>query len=308
MLRMHFGTLAIAIAISTGASLSMAEVGKLDVYPQNEQAGASTAGVQATVQTQPGVQVQGDVAVGAPATQPAPNTFQPTPPRPQPTLDSAQPNRTITTQGERYEARKASTETQSYQQDGVALHQALVQKLIKANKAEIELAKMARDRANHDQVRQLTETLIKDHQQLNESLKKLANNDSHKSSQDHSDRDYQKASNENRDQSKRSKHNASTVMVPKELCRLSEEACDNALKMTKQMLQEKEGDSFDMAFVGQQCVAHTMMLAELKAIQNDGPQELQEITEEAIEKTEQHLDRLKQLTDKLSDEDDQSNS
>ena len=83
---------------------------------------------------------------------------------------------------------------------------------------------------------------------------------------------------------------------------IAEQACDNALKMTKETLNEHDGRDFDMAFLGQQCFAHTMMLAELKAIQSSGPEELQEVAEKAISKVENHLEKVKQLAKKLADD------
>lgn len=68
------------------------------------------------------------------------------------------------------------------------------------------------------------------------------------------------------------------------------------------MLGEYQGQDFNMAFLGQQCVAHTMMLAELKAIESEGPQEMRSVAQEAKTKVEQHLEKVKQLAKKLEDD------
>ncbi len=90
--------------------------------------------------------------------------------------------------------------------------------------------------------------------------------------------------------------------LAKQLCKFGEQACDNALKMTKEMLGSYEGQDFNMAFLGQQCVAHTMMLAELKAIESVGPQELKQIASRAAGKVQQHLDKAKSIAQKLEDD------
>src|SRR5690554_5698219 len=48
--------------------------------------------------------------------------------------------------------------------------QAIVRKMHQVNDAEIELAKLAQQKSDNDDVKQLTKTIIKDHQSLNEKL------------------------------------------------------------------------------------------------------------------------------------------
>lgn len=95
-------------------------------------------------------------------------------------------------------------------------------------------------------------------------------------------------------------------MVPQQLCTIAEQACENATQMTEKMLRGYQGQDFNMAFLGQQCVAHTMMLAELKAIESAGPVELRSIASEAASKVQSHLDSAKRLAKKF--EDDRSNA
>ncbi|HQX50502.1 MAG TPA: hypothetical protein PLR25_11370 [Planctomycetaceae bacterium] len=87
-----------------------------------------------------------------------------------------------------------------------------------------------------------------------------------------------------------------------EIAKLAQKKTDNALKMTKDMLNKYERQDFNMAFLGQQCMAHTMMLAELKAIESVGPEELRPIAQEAASKVEQHLEKVEQLAQKHEDD------
>lgn len=87
--------------------------------------------------------------------------------------------------------------------------------------------------------------------------------------------------------------------VPHQLVAVIDQACDTELQMTKEMLQEHEGQDFDMGYIGQQIVAHTQMLAKLQAIRNSGPQELQQLAMQGEQVTRQHLDMAKQIADQI---------
>ncbi len=90
--------------------------------------------------------------------------------------------------------------------------------------------------------------------------------------------------------------------VPQMLCTIMDEACDNNLEMTKKMLQEHDGQNFKMAFLGQQIVAHTACLAEMKAIESSGPEPLKSLAKQAAPKIQEHLDMAKQMAKKFEDD------
>lgn len=89
--------------------------------------------------------------------------------------------------------------------------------------------------------------------------------------------------------------------VPPQLVQVMDQAHENMMNMTKEMLQKHEGQDFRMAFLGQQILAHTMMLAQLQAIESTGPQELQSLAQQAIGKTQNHLTKAKELANKNKD-------
>ena len=92
--------------------------------------------------------------------------------------------------------------------------------------------------------------------------------------------------------------------VPQVLTTLMSQACDNNLKMTQEMLESYEGQDFKMAFLGQQIVAHTASLAEMKAIESVGPEQLKAIAQQASPKIQEHLDMAKKLAKKFEDDRD----
>jgi len=91
--------------------------------------------------------------------------------------------------------------------------------------------------------------------------------------------------------------------VPHQLVAVLDQAADTELQMTKQMLQEYQGQDFEMGYIGQQIVAHTCMLAKLQALKNSGPQELQQMATQGEQTARQHLDMAKQIAQQLKDKD-----
>ncbi|WP_345682748.1 DUF4142 domain-containing protein [Novipirellula caenicola] len=277
--------------------------------------GLSTAAAQTTLD-QPGVPTSPPIVQpdqpGQPTTLPSQITDQP-----------AGSQNDQSNQSDRYEARRVTTNSQ--QQQGPTVTQALVQKLIKANEAEIELAKLAQQKSDNQEVQKFAQMLIQDHQALNQTLQQHARSSQSGQSQTQqsttgqSQTDQSQPGHTARTGSQPATHSQTTSdrmtqwgsqTVPKELCQIGEQAYDNALKMTKEMLNNYEGQDFNMAFLGQQTVAHTMLLAELQAIESNGPQSLQPIVQQASSKVQMHLDKTKQLAKKFEDDrtNPQSNS
>ena len=88
-----------------------------------------------------------------------------------------------------------------------------------------------------------------------------------------------------------------------ELRKIGKQAAENTLSMTKQLLQEHDGEAFDACYVGQQVVAHTCMLAELQALDGVGSAEFQQFVSQAKQATEGHLTHAKQLAKQVTQDD-----
>lgn len=223
-------------------------------------------------------------------------------------------------------------------QGAVPLTQVIVQKLQKANDAEIELANLALQRSDNEQLKQFAQMLVKEHQACNQKLREssglnIGNNRSSDVRQSQTTPDTRENTPNARDENRVAQNTPRTdtgakagenteqknaargegrregaeagnrnAMVPGQLVQIMDQACDTSLNMTKEMLQKYEGQDFAMAFLGQQCVAHMMMLAELQAIQSHGPEELKSLAGEAAEKVQTHLDKAKQLAKQLEDD------
>jgi predicted outer membrane protein len=201
---------------------------------------------------------------------------------------TASPNQATSPSGQR----TVQSSTAEHDAPPVTVQQAIIKKLTKANDAEIELAQLAQQKTDNQELRQLAQMLIQDHQAFNQQLEKVGQ-------KAQANQPSGRQAGQSSTSSQSGSMNAATV--PHQLCQVMEQACKNSLKMTKEMLQKQEGQDFQMAYLGQQCFAHTMMLAELKAIESDGPQELQQLATGASVKVENHLKHVKQLAEKMKD-------
>jgi hypothetical protein len=72
--------------------------------------------------------------------------------------------------------------------------------------------------------------------------------------------------------------------------------------MTKEILNEKQGNEFDKCYVGDQITQHVHMLAKLEASQNHVSPEFQQIIRQGQQTTEQHLKHAQTLAQQLEGE------
>jgi putative membrane protein len=152
----------------------------------------------------------------------------------------------------------------------------LVKKMMLCNKAEIELGQIAVDKAKSDEVKQFAEMLVQEHQQLNQKLSQT-----------------QAPSQPDQGQ-----------QVPQQLTTIVQDAHAKQLEMAREMLNNEEGQDFDMAYLGMKIASHAAALAELQAIQNVGSQEFQQLVRTTEKKTSDHLERAKELANNLKDKKD----
>lgn len=205
----------------------------------------------------------------------------------------------------------------------------LATKLMLGNHAEIELGKMAAERSEHAGVKNFAQMMVQSHTQLNQELKQFAPQDIAMQltqlSSNTGERETQSARTNPFDQNAETLSETQTPGNARRRAQTSQSAAQssgreshddtfkqvkkimltagqNHLELTKQMLQEYQGQDFAMGYLGQQIGAHTWMLAELKAIQDIGPQELQQTAEEAARMTQEHLQTAKQLAKQLEDD------
>ncbi len=216
-----------------------------------------------------------------------------------------------------YEARRTPTEGTHASMN---VQQVVLHKLMRGNQAEIELAQIAQQEAKHDKVKQFAQMMIKDHQQALQELQRQQQstqgdhgaNASHPNASGVADTASGQpaagnpgvagqATTGQPNTQNPSQHAAmQQERVPQQLVQLMDRTCTNSLEQSKEMLQQHRDKDFDMAYIGQQIVMHSMMLAELKALESDGPKQLQPIVQNAKRTTESHMKEAKQIAEQLA--------
>jgi len=194
------------------------------------------------------------------------------------------------TDSERYQAKRVATDDAAR---GPTVKEALASKLRLTNDGAIELAKLMQEKTDRAEIRQLTQTIARDHQVLNRELKRLTSDArwakdkaGQKTSTDHTSTD--------------------AARVPPQLCQVAEKAMTRSTEMTREMLNRYDGQDLNMAYLSHQLVAHTMLIAELEAIQAAGPEPLHDVAEQALGKVRKHFQRAKKLAKRFEDEADRA--
>jgi predicted outer membrane protein len=176
--------------------------------------------------------------------------------------------------------------------------------LILGNQEEIALLKFGMERTKSDNVKELAQKMMKDHEKAISELKEFASPqhaNQELSASDGSDRSV--ASREARKvpaEDGQGQAGGQGNMLEK-LHRMARKAHEECLAMSKDDLSKYEGHEFDQAFLGQQIGLHTNMLAKLKAAQSETSGELSEWTEKAQKTTKEHKDHVEKLMNSLSE-------
>jgi len=200
------------------------------------------------------------------------------------------------------------------------------------NRNEIELAKLAQQKAKSGDVKDFAAHMIKDHTKQLDTLAKEAGNlvsaetarggtteetrrEVRKVPADEQPRRDEPRREERRDERRgeagqegrreegreerttttttQGQHGFNWVAIHREMA-------DQCLQSTKKEMSGKEGSEFDQCYMGLQVAAHMKMLDELKVFKNHATGRLQQDIEDAISTTEHHLKEAKGIYDDLA--------
>ena len=205
---------------------------------------------------------------------------------------------------------------------GDMLSQHIAVCLALGNQEEVALGQFAKDRAQNPEVKQFAQMMVQEHQQaisqLQQASPQLASMNLNLSAQGGA---TPGASNSNRGAG-----SATTSSTPttgsitstsanqrntatagggadgqtQQHVQFAQEVKQQCLQLTTAELGRKQGAEFDKAYIGQQLVAHTQMLATLQAAQRHASSELQPIIQQGTQMTEHHLAQARQIMEQLS--------
>jgi predicted outer membrane protein len=232
-----------------------------------------------------------------------------------------------TQQGEQHSAQFRGTQsTADSQDDQVATFIAAC--LLAKNEAEVELGQFAQQQSQNPEVKQFAQQMVKDHGQLVQKLQPLAGSQAGQGGQSSTSpsldsrrqlEGQQQASDTTRlpgspgagqpapgasatgqaARSSLSKSSGKQNQAIKQLMSIDRQITERHSQAVREALQEKQGAEFDQAYVGSQVAGHMHMLAALEVIEQEGPDKLRQIAQQARPTVEQHLQHAKQLKEQL---------
>ena len=217
-----------------------------------------------------------------------------------------------TQQGQPYTAQFRGTQQTAGQKEPV--ERFLASCLLQKNKAEVELGQIAQQQAQNPQVKQFAQMMVQDHQQVVQKLQPLAG--MHGARTDASSQfDAQRqpadttrlpgspgAGQPDRDTDRNlTTDRASGKQNPalNEVAQIERQITDRYFEAVREDLQQKQGADFDKCYLATQIGGHMHMLAALEVIEQQGPDQLRQIAQQAQPKVQQHLEQAKQLMKQL---------
>jgi predicted outer membrane protein len=190
------------------------------------------------------------------------------------------------------------------------------------NRGEIEIAQLAMQNAQDPKVKQFAQQMIKDHTDYLEKLNHFAGgeisqtgaqrpntlggqNDRERTTSNLNKQAANAQDNQNRTTADRSdradsgRTHSGSQGGQVSVLDFEREIGEQRVQMTTEMLRKHDGTTFDHAYIGQQIVMHTEMLATLRGLRPMASEELGSTIYQGIQKTEQHLEMATQLMQQL---------
>jgi len=185
------------------------------------------------------------------------------------------------------------------------LTDALAQWLCNGNKAEIELGKLASEKASSPDVKEFAQMMVKDHSAFLAKVETFT--DEKGQAVAGADRKtFDTPSEEKRpviEDAKTDQPNEQRVGFRGDkhatMETIGKRAGEIQLQMTKDLLNKYQGHEFDMAYVGQQIAGHTHMVATLKAMEENTTGDFQAVVKDGVKTAEMHLNHAKELSAQL---------
>jgi hypothetical protein len=84
-----------------------------------------------------------------------------------------------------------------------------------------------------------------------------------------------------------------------QLAALEKQIGERCKQNLREELEQKQGAEFDKCYVGSQIAGHMESVAKLEVLQQQGPDQIKQLAQQALPKVQQHLDHAKQLMKKL---------
>jgi len=177
--------------------------------------------------------------------------------------------------------------------------------LLSKNQAEVEMAEFAQQKAQTPEVKEFAQKMVQDHGKLVQQLQKLAGAQSGERTQPAASREGARQNAADQNATNRTADNNSAV---DQLLAMERQITERCTQAAREELEQKQGAEFDKCYIGAQIHGHMQMLAALEVIQQQGPEQLQQVAQQAQPKVQMHLDHAKQIMKQLEGEADTTGS
>jgi predicted outer membrane protein len=176
----------------------------------------------------------------------------------------------------------------------------LVGCLLSKNKAEVEIGEFAQQQAQNPEVKDFARTMVQDHQKLVQELQQLAGaQGTGTTERTRTTTPLNATGQPDAGTAPATTTRAAGNSAVDQLLAIENQITERCKQGLRDELQQKQGVEFDKCFIGSQIGGHMQMLAALEVIQQQGPEQLQQVAQNAQPIVQQHLDHAKELFKQL---------
>jgi putative membrane protein len=177
--------------------------------------------------------------------------------------------------------------------------------LLSKNQAEVEMAEFAQQKAEAPEVKEFAQKMVQDHGKLVQQLQKLAGSQTGDRAGTTATRD---TAGQNAADQSTTDRTADKNSAVDQLLAMERQITERCTQMAREELEQKQGAEFDKCYMTAQIGGHMHMLAALEVIQQQGPEQLQQIAQQAQPQVQKHLDHAKQIVKQLEGKADATGS
>jgi predicted outer membrane protein len=178
----------------------------------------------------------------------------------------------------------------------------LVGCMLAKNQAEVELSKFAQQQTQSPEIKEFAQMLVQDHSKFIQKLQQLAGDQTTAIGQPgerNQPAGNREAVSQNAAELKPANRATDSNSAVGQLLALEKQIVERCAQSARDELQQKEGAEFDKCFVGSQIGGHMQMLAALEVLSQQGPEQIQQIAQEAQPNVQKHLEHAKHLMKQL---------
>lgn len=175
--------------------------------------------------------------------------------------------------------------------------------LLTKNQGEVELGQLAQQQSQNAEVKEFAQKMVQDHGKLVKDLQQIKAGE-HKNQAAAATTATGQTDIARDTASDRSNATDSTIAAAgnsaiDQLVALDRQIAERCLQAAREELQAKQGVEFDKCYIGSQINGHMQMLAALEVLQQQGPQQVQQVAQQAQPTVRQHLEHAKQIMKQL---------